>query len=452
MLKKVVSVCLAAGLCLGLFGCSNGSDSAGGADGKKVTVNVWNHNASMKELQQELIDKFNAENSDIEIVLNLVADKYNDVLNMAMSSEEDVDIFSVSGPSLTKKAADLGWAEPLDDYMTPEFKAMFKDNVWVENNNVIKGKTYVLPDQASTYRMIYNKDLFRQAGLDPENPPKTYDEFRQAVKQITETGGADVKGFAMALADSYYLDVDIFNGLGYSSFGTLQGYDYSKGTFDFSVFKPAIELFRNIRADGSMLEGELLLKPDQVRSKFAEGKIGIMGAASWEASTYATLAPAFEVGIANWPTADGEIKGKNTIQIGSGFAMSANTEDKETTWKVLEFLASPEFSGEINRQAGNIGVYKDEAVTTEYANKYVEGFLPNETDGMWPAVVPSLALQGDNRTVVFTRLIAEESVDIDAELQDLTDRTNAAFNKAIEDGDFAKEDYVIEGFDPTALQ
>ncbi len=450
MLKKVVSLCLAAGLCLGLFGCSNDAGTA--SNNGKVTVNVWNHNANLKDVQEQLVEQFNAEHDDIEIVLNVIGDKYGDVLNMAMSSEEDVDIFSVSGPSLTKKAADLGWAEPLDSYMTPEFKEMFNENVWVKNNNVIGGKTYVIPDQMSTYRLVYNKDLFEKAGLDPENPPKTYEEFRQMAKQITEAGGEDVKGFAMSLSDSNYLDMNIFNGMGYSSFGTQQGYDYAKGAFDFSVFKPAIELFRNVKADGSMLDGELLLKPDQIRSKFAEGKIGMVGSASWEASTWDTLAPTFEMGFANWPTVDGELKGKNTLQIGSGFAMSAKTDNKEAAWTVLEFLASPEFCGEINKQAGNIGVYKDEGTTTEYANKYVEGYLPDETCGMWPSVVPSLKLQGDNRTVVFTRLISEESVDIDAELQDLTDRTNEAFNKAIEAGDFDKADYVIENFDPLAVE
>ena len=452
MMKKAGILCLAAALSLSFFGCSNGANKPSGTDGKKVTVNVWNHNTNMKELQQELVDKFNAEHDDIQIALNLVADKYNDVLNMAMSSEEDVDVFSVGGPSLTKKAADLGWAEPLDDYMTPEFKGMFKDSVWVNNNNVIKGKTYVLPDQVATYRMLYNKKLFAAAGLDPENPPKTYEAFRQAAKQITERGGADVKGFAMAMADAYHIDGVFFNGLGYSSFGTLQGYDYAKGAFDFSVFRPAIELIRNVKADGSMVEGELLLKPDQVRSSFAEGKIGMIASASWEASTFETLAPDFEVGITNWPTVDGTPKGKNTIQVGSGFAMSAKTKNKEAAWTVLEFLASPAFTGEINKQAGNIGVYKDEAATEGYANPYVEGFLPNDTDGTWPAVVPSLKLQGDNRTVVFTRLISEETVDIDAELKDLTDRTNQAFEKAVAAGDIEKADYIIENFDPMSLQ
>lgn len=45
--------------------------------------------------------------------------------------------------------------------------------------------TYYVPWNATTTMMIYNKDLFKEAGLDPEKPPKTTDEFLEDAKKIS---------------------------------------------------------------------------------------------------------------------------------------------------------------------------------------------------------------------------------------------------------------------------
>ncbi len=45
--------------------------------------------------------------------------------------------------------------------------------------------TYYVPWNATTQMMIYNKELFKEAGLDPEKPPVTFDEFLEAAKKIS---------------------------------------------------------------------------------------------------------------------------------------------------------------------------------------------------------------------------------------------------------------------------
>lgn len=74
---------------------------------------------------------------------------------------------------------------PINDYMSSEMKETFKDSL-LENKNTVDGKTYTLPNTGQIWRLIYNKDIFKQAGI--ENPPKTLDEMFAAAKKITETG------------------------------------------------------------------------------------------------------------------------------------------------------------------------------------------------------------------------------------------------------------------------
>lgn len=60
---------------------------------------------------------------------------------------------------------------------------------------------YYMPWNATTQMMIYNKDLFKEAGLDPENPPETFDEYLEAAKLISDLpnreDGSSVYGSVM---------------------------------------------------------------------------------------------------------------------------------------------------------------------------------------------------------------------------------------------------------------
>ncbi len=53
-------------------------------------------------------------------------------------------------------------------------------------NSRTGGKTYGIPWQRSTIILYYNKDAFREVGLDPEAPPATWEEMRQYAKQLTK--------------------------------------------------------------------------------------------------------------------------------------------------------------------------------------------------------------------------------------------------------------------------
>lgn len=63
-------------------------------------------------------------------------------------------------------------------------------------SNILGGKTWGVPDQTNCLCLFYNKDLFEQAGLDPERPPETWGEFTQDARKLTNPK-KEVFGFAM---------------------------------------------------------------------------------------------------------------------------------------------------------------------------------------------------------------------------------------------------------------
>ena len=50
------------------------------------------------------------------------------------------------------------------------------------------GKLWAIPYRIETHGVIYNKDHFKEAGLDPDKPPKTWDELISAAKALTKSG------------------------------------------------------------------------------------------------------------------------------------------------------------------------------------------------------------------------------------------------------------------------
>ena len=149
-----------------------------------ITIQFWNGwTGSDGQVLMEYVDKFNATN------------KWNITVEMDMSSEFRDKI-------TTAMAADAAPALILGnaaDKYTYDGKLRKLDEIW--DNTDIKKEDFVssyldslstddglygVPFQISSYVMYWNKDLFEKAGLDPETPPATYDEWTEMAQKLTD--------------------------------------------------------------------------------------------------------------------------------------------------------------------------------------------------------------------------------------------------------------------------
>ncbi|WP_084584815.1 extracellular solute-binding protein [Thermus tengchongensis] len=79
--------------------------------------------------------------------------------------------------------------EPFDPYISkdPELAQAVRDFFPAfMMNSTLDGRVYSLPFQRSTPILYYNKEAFREAGLDPERPPQTWDELVEYAKRLTK--------------------------------------------------------------------------------------------------------------------------------------------------------------------------------------------------------------------------------------------------------------------------
>lgn len=134
--------------------------------------------------------------------------------------------------------------------------------------------TYGIPWQRSTIVLYYNKDAFEAAGLDPEQPPKTWDELKEDAKKLTITeNGQTTKygiqipsdGYAYWMLQTFCVEQNGFNLM--NETGTETYYDDERTA-------KGLEFWKSLADDGSMPEG--IVAWATTPSDFLEGKTAMM--------------------------------------------------------------------------------------------------------------------------------------------------------------------------------
>lgn len=136
------------------------------------------------------VAQFNDEHPDIEVSLVYAGD-YTDALRKAQAAVAAGKAPNVAMFEQTRGAGfvDAGTILPLNDRLEadPDLSrdAFFERLLETCSYN---GTLYCLPYNTSTPVLYYNKDLFAEAGLDPEAPPKTWEELLSAGQAISQLG------------------------------------------------------------------------------------------------------------------------------------------------------------------------------------------------------------------------------------------------------------------------
>lgn len=218
---------------LALSGCA-GQGSGGGADTNadgKIVLDFWNGftGPDGPALEQVIAD-FNASQDEIEVKANIMPwdTLYQKVLT-SVASKDGPDIIAMSA-SRMPQFADEGMFLPLDDYYEDadhETDALAPSSV---EASIFEGTNYGVPVNFTPMMMYYNKDLFSAAGLDPEAPPTTWDEFAAMVPKLTvdENGDGKPEQYAIALAD--HETVPIFPSLLWGTGGSIVSDDGATST------------------------------------------------------------------------------------------------------------------------------------------------------------------------------------------------------------------------------
>ena len=200
LIKRVTAGFMAAAMLLSLTACGKSKEEkkpeAESKENGAVTLTFWNgFTGADGEVLRKIVDDFNAENDKkITIEMDIMPwDNFNEMLPTAVTSGTAPD-FALMQARDTPQYVQNGALQPMDSFW--EFEGVDKSDFNEESINmgILDGKQYSIAMQLQTFYLYWNKDIFKAAGLDPEQPPKTWDELVEIAPKLADPE-KNVSGF-----------------------------------------------------------------------------------------------------------------------------------------------------------------------------------------------------------------------------------------------------------------
>lgn len=191
--RRAVAVSAALATVLPLTGCGAGPDAAStDVSGKiqgDITFQTWNLQANFKDYFDGLIADFEKKHPGTDVKwVDRPGEGYADKISADAAGGTLPDVVNVS-PDLAAPLAEAGLALDLDKAV-PQDRKKYLGGAWESFEVPGSEGTYAFPWYLNTGPMFYNKRLFDEAGLDPEQPPTTYDEvFDSGMKLAKKSKG-----------------------------------------------------------------------------------------------------------------------------------------------------------------------------------------------------------------------------------------------------------------------
>lgn len=366
LLKKTALAALAAAFAAGLAATAKA----------KVELTMYYPVAvggPLTKIVDGLVADFEKENPDIKVNA-IYAGNYNDARIKALAALKSGKpaqlsvMFAIDIYELIEQDAIV----PFDDLVSTDEERAWLNSFYpalMENGRTM-GKTWGVPFQRSTIVMYYNKDAFREAGLDPEKPPATWDELVSMGKKLTKVKNGQVERWGLMIPSTGY-PYWMFGALAMQNGQVLMNGDGNRTFFDAPATIEALQFWVDLgRKYGVMPPGTI--EWGTLRQNFLEGKTAIM----WHSTGNLTVVKKkakFDFGVAMLPAK----KRRGTPTGGGNFYIfkKSTPEEKKAAMRLIRFMTSPERAAEWSIKTGYIGT-SPAAYETPALKKYVAEFPP----------------------------------------------------------------------------
>lgn len=299
--------------------------------------------------RRAVFDEFHRRNPGIQVVnaggLELTGDKAESNFLMSMAGDTAPDVFYINFRQYFSYV-DQGFCRPLDDLLEAHPKA--GERMLPEVESVLRsldGKIYGIPFYQVAQALYYRKDHFREAGLDPARPPRTWDEFLDYARRLTESkpGRAGFSFEASPGGKAYHWTNFVWQAGGEVLVPAERG--YSRAVVASEAGAKALDFFRRLTketwagADGKR-KGPAAQVSATHSKDINEGKVSMWFAYTNDVMFAITDVPPSVVGVAAMPA--GPAGSYNEINSGM-WAINARVTDPaklEACWRFIEYFAS----------------------------------------------------------------------------------------------------------------
>ena len=326
-----------------------------------VDFTVAEYSSKTGPFFEEVAAAFEKENPDIDINIEVVPwDTLLQRLTTDIAGGVAPDI-SIIGTRWLLDFAEQGIAEPIDDYLTPEFKSTFIDTFM--QPSVIDGQIMGLPVAASARAMLVNMDLFEKAGA---TPPTTWEELYEAAKKISalpNTYAMGLQGKEIETDAYFYYALWTFGGNILNEDGT-SGLDSPEAI-------EAARFYKKMLDEGLTQPSPTNYSRENVFNLFKQGRVGMIFTFPMLIPQLKEEAPDLDYKVMPFP----EKAAKATYGVTDTLMLFADSDAKQEAWKFIEFAYKDEWRSKFDRGEGFLPVTKNVAAEDYYkTNEDIAGF------------------------------------------------------------------------------
>ena len=296
------------------------------------------------ETTRVLVDRFNATHPDVYVDA-IYQGSYDDAMNKLKAS-----IQGKSTPNVMQ-IYEIGSKFMIDsNSIVPVQKYIDKENLDVSSfeRNIlayyeINDQLYSMPFNVSTPILYYNKNMFREAGLDPGNPPVTFDDVARYAKILTvrdSAGRVSRPGMALAVYGWVFEQFLATSNLLYAN--NNNGRDGVATAVAFANPQAAsiIDWWVGMVRDGVC--ANLGRKTADTQKAFISGQCAMtIDSTAVLATILSGVDGKFEVGTCYLPRQAGA-KGGVIIGGGSLWLLKATSAQEAASWEFIKWMSSPE--------------------------------------------------------------------------------------------------------------
>jgi multiple sugar transport system substrate-binding protein len=312
-----------------------------------------------------VVDAFNKSQSSIVVKPTVTPDLGTKLLaSVAGKVPPDVVLFD---RYMTGQYASRDALTPLDSYIARDKvdPSAFFEACW--NETVYRGKTYSIPFETNSRVLMYNKRLFKEAGLDPSKPPKTWDDLVRYSKALTKR---DEKGRLVQVGF-----VPIWNGVSlihylWQAGGEVFNSDATEVAFNGPEGTKALEWVVSL-VDYYGYDNLVSLAAgfgSHLSDPFYTGKVAMKSEGCWMLSDMRKYAPklvADDLGIAPLP----QDKVRATIAGGFSLVIPKGARNADAAWEFIKFAVSKDAQVLFARKVGTIPALKAAALDPQVAGE-----------------------------------------------------------------------------------
>ncbi|MBC7135666.1 ABC transporter substrate-binding protein [Oceanibaculum nanhaiense] len=315
-----------------------------------------------------MVSDFRKEHPDIKVNA-IYAGNYDDTRVRALSALKSGEpaqlsvMFSIDVYDLMEQDVIV----PFSDVVSTAEEKAWLDSFYpgLMANGTIDGKVWGVPFQRSTIVMYYNKDAFREVGLDPNQPPKTWDEMASAAKKLTKDGRWGVMIPSTGYPYWMYQALAIQNGL------ELMSGDGTKTFFDDPAAIEALQYWRDLGTKHKVMP-EGTVEWGTLRQAFVQGQTAMM----WHSTGNLTAVKKeakFDFGVAMLPAK----KRPGSPTGGGNFYLfkKATDAERKAALTFIRWMTAPERAAEWSKATGYVGI-SPASYETESLKKYAAEFPP----------------------------------------------------------------------------